>query len=209
MILNSNSSKSIWIYDESHCILDCLSPRSTLFPPNPLVEILRIWGQHKSVRLPDFGPWFHQSGDFVGILKPTDLLTSRLFWKVTPDEKRMDFRASKLPPRQRLQKKSVKTRQNMAFYDMCDIKSIYICNTCAFIYIYISYYIFHMLQTSSILQISYISYMLYSRCTYIHIYIYALNMHPILCLNKCMTYIRSTYDVKTYIDYDTKYIKIY
>lgn len=150
MILNSNSSKSIWIYDESHCILDCLSPRSTLFPPNPLVEILRIWGQHKSVRLPDFGPWFHQSGDFVGILKPTDLLTSRLFWKVTPDEKRMDFRASKLPPRQRLQKKSVKTRQNMAFYDMCDIKSIYICNTCTFIYIYI------------ILYISYVADILYS-----------------------------------------------
>ena len=135
------------------------SPEKTLFPPNPLVEILRIWGQHKSVRLPDFGPWFHQStGDFVGILKPT--------------EKRMDFRASKLPPRKRLQKKSVKTRQNMAFYDMCDIKSIYICNICTFIYIYIiSYHIFHMLQTFSILQISYISYMLYSRCTYIYIYI--------------------------------------
>ena len=137
------------------------SPEKTLFPPNPLVEILRIWGQHKSVRLPDFGPWFHQStGDFVGILKPT--------------EKRMDFRASKLPPRKRLQKKSVKTRQNMAFYDMCDIKSIYICNICTFIYIYISYHIiyficcrhslfykYHIFRTCYILDVR----------TYIYIYI--------------------------------------
>lgn len=160
MILNSNSSKSIWIYDESHCILDCLSPRSTLFPPNPLVEILRIWGQHKSVRLPDFGPWFHQStGDFVGILKPTNLLTywpSRLFWKVTPDEKRMDFRASKLPPRKRLPKQKCQNTQNIAFYDMCDIKSIYICNICTCIYIYmyiISYnsYVANILYSTNII----------------------------------------------------------
>lgn len=182
------------------------SPEKTLFRPNPLVEILRIWGQHKSVRLPDFGPWFHQStGDFVGILKPTDLLTLQAFLKGDTGWKTDGFSSLKVASQKAPPEKKCQNTQNMAFYDMCDIKSIYICNMCTFIYI--SYYIFHMLQTSSILQISYISYMLYSRCTYI--YIYALNMHPILCLNKCMTYIRSTYDIKTYIDYDTKYIKIY
>lgn len=150
MILNSNSSKSIWIYDESHCILDCLSPRSTLFPPNPLVEILRIWGQHKSVRLPDFGPWFHQStGDFVGI-KPTDLLTLQAFLKGDTGWKTDGFSSLKVASQKAPPEKKCQNTQNMAFYDMCDIKSIYICNICTFIYIYI------------ILYISYVADILYS-----------------------------------------------
>lgn len=184
------------------------SPEKTLFPPNPLgEEILRIWGQHKSVRLPDFGPWFHQStGDFVGILKPTDL-TLQAFLKGDTGWKTDGFSSLKVASQKAPPEKKCQNTQNMAFYDMCDIKSIYICNMCTFIYIYhIIYFIccrhplfykYHIFRTCYILDVR----------TYI--YIYALNMHPILCLNKCMTYIRSTYDIKTYIDYDTKYIKIY
>lgn len=140
------------------------SPEKTLFPPNPLgEEILRIWGQHKSVRLPDFGPWFHQStGDFVGILKPTDL-TLQAFLKGDTGWKTDGFSSLKVASQKAPPEKKCQNTQNMAFYDMCDIKSIYICNMCTFIYIYhIIYFIccrhplfykYHIFRTCYILDV--------------------------------------------------------
>lgn len=73
--------------------------------------------------------------------------------------------SQKAPPEKKCQ-----NTQNMAFYDMCDIKSIYICNMCTFIYIYhIIYFIccrhplfykYHIFRTCYILDVR----------TYIYIY---------------------------------------
>ena len=122
-----NSSKPIWIYDESHCILDCLCPRSTLFPPNVFVSSEDSTNQCA----------FLVHGNQVWFCwDPENLLTFQAF---LGDSWWTDFRASKLPPRKRLQGKCQNT-QSMAFYKTRDIKSIYIC-TCIYIYIvsYISY----------------------------------------------------------------------